>query len=226
MQQFVLTKKFVELGLGSTRVLVVNGIARVESPAWLDGLIAVSVRLAHERTESAVASHPHVSGLRALYAALGHAELKPASQKLIELVRKRKVFPRISAAVDAYNTVVVDSMIGIGAHDLNRVVGRVRFELADREASFKCLGREKPRKVLIGDFLYRDDNQILAHLASFDSEDAKITHETKDVLLVAESTAHVTGAEVEDALEKAGELICRATGATGFHLLVPAMETE
>lgn len=205
----------LEIGVVNSAVAVIN---RIEIPAAapneLDRLCERAVELAISYPEDYLNGHPIILGLTSIHRDLGYkySDIKPSALSLLQQIRKRRSFPRVNTAVDCYNIVVVQKLLGIGAHDLARIDGPVIFSLANGQERFVPLGSSKVVEVQSGDFIYRDNHKVLARLAAFDCDEAKIRPSTTDLLLVIEGNTHVSLSYVWEALEAACTLITRFCG--------------
>src|SRR2546425_4948064 len=120
----------VELGAVNTTVAVIKEVSiPQEVPPELAALCEQAWQQVQSYTPEQLANHRMIDGYYKLYRALGYSSKKvqPASESLVTLIRKQGRFPQINAAVDAYNTVVVESLLGIGAHDLERLQPPIVF---------------------------------------------------------------------------------------------------
>ncbi|MDP1760517.1 MAG: phenylalanine--tRNA ligase beta subunit-related protein [Candidatus Woesebacteria bacterium] len=143
-----------------------------------------------------------------------HSELIPAGQNFVEMIRKRNKFPTINTAVDAYNSTVVDSFLAIGAHDLLKIKGDITFNYAKNGELIPAVNMTDAYKISEGDYIYRDEEKVLAWLDVRDTDLAKIEDNTKDIVLIIEGNRLTSTEYIESSLKNACELIkqfCRGT---------------
>ena len=220
-QNFTIHQKNIDLGVKNTTIAIIQDVQISQDDPQIDEWR----QAAEDKAKSLknLDDDPILAGYQALYAQLGYKkrDVMPAAQGLIKLIQKRGSMPRINNAVDLYNTVVVEKMLGIGAHDLAVVHGPVVFTLAEQEETFIPIGR-KTAKVSAGDFLYRDSQQILCRLAAYDCDDAKLTTATKNILLVSEGNKATTQTFVENAMEEACSRITAVCGGS-YRVFHPAV---
>lgn len=115
----------------------------------------------------------------------------PSAEALINNIKRRGSMPRIMTLIDIYNIGSLKSMLSIGAHDADVFKGPLRFTFAEETGEFTPVGGgSKP--VHKGDYIYRDDNAIVAYLDARDAEDYKITEKTKNVLLIIQGNANTS----------------------------------
>lgn len=135
-------------------------------------------------------SHPAVKAWRDAFAAIGVSG-KQFPSSIEALVRRALRTPgqplRINPLVDAYNAVSLRHMVPAGAFDLGTVQGDLHLRLTRAGEPFRPLGEAAPEYVSAGEVAYTDDAVILTrHFVWRQSEEGKITPETRDVFFVAE----------------------------------------
>jgi DNA/RNA-binding domain of Phe-tRNA-synthetase-like protein len=215
--KFTITESNLALGIQNTCVALITGTSlHNAAPAVLDALCQEAFATVMKADLTALDMHPYVEEFRAIYRKLGYNPKRLALPALsfFKLVQKRQAFPRISPAVDAYNCAVVQHFIAIGAHDADRVQGDVRFMQATGSEPFRPVGCDTPIPVKVGDFVYCDDTRVLALLACRDCDEAKLTPETRNILLVSEANTGVTAEAVRVAVTEACANIVRVCGGS------------
>jgi DNA/RNA-binding domain of Phe-tRNA-synthetase-like protein len=215
--KFSITASNLALGIQNTCIALISGVSPdAKDPTKLDCLCEEAFATIMQADLAKLEAHPYVEEFRAIYRRLGYNPKRLAlpAYSFFRLVQKRQVFPRISAAVDAYNCAVAHHFIAIGAHDADSIVGDVRFMQATGSEPFLPVGSDSPMPVKPGDFLYRDDSRVLALLASRDCDEAKLTQETRNILLVSEANTSVTAEVVRTAVTEACENIVRVCGGS------------
>lgn len=213
----LISPRNLDLGVVNSTMAIIRGISMPStSTAKLDALCEEATSLALSYEDGYLRQHPILEGFWSIYRQLGYSrdEVKPAALGLIELIRKRGRFPRINPAVDAYNTVVVKALLGIGAHDLHAITPPIVFTTATGQESFTPLGRRSRVPVRTGDFIYRDEHRVLAHLAAADCDEAKIQATSSDLLMVIEGNFNVTLDYTQWAIEEACRNIVTFCGGT------------
>jgi DNA/RNA-binding domain of Phe-tRNA-synthetase-like protein len=113
-------------------------------------------------------------------------------------------WPRISPAVDTYNTVSVRHALPAGAFDLDRVAGDVVIRYADGTESFTPLGEpdtiEHPNA---GEVIYTDADGVLTrHWNHRDAHRTRVTEESTHVAFLLET---VNTSQDSDLLRTAAE---------------------
>lgn len=153
-----------------------------------------------------------VQGYEELLREFGAADLVPASKNWVNLIRTRGTFINISTAVDAYNIVAAKSFLAFGAHDLDKVKGTITFDTAREGETITPVNSSKSYATKVGDYVYRDEEKILAWLDVRDCDAAKITLDTRNILLVVEGNRRTSYDFNKGNLENACQLITRFCG--------------
>ncbi|MBR2558953.1 MAG: hypothetical protein IKE37_00795 [Firmicutes bacterium] len=112
----------------------------------------------------------------------------PTVPGFLDNIKHRGSMPRINSIVDVYNLESIRSSLAIGGHDLDSVHGDVTVTVCGREDSFTAIGG-KEKHVEPADFVYRDENGIMAWLDVRDSEFYKMSDRTANVLFVMQGNA-------------------------------------
>ena len=215
--KFYIHQTNLDLGIQNTAVALVTGIRPcAQSDETLQHWCDAALQRTMLSDLDALGAHPYVEEWRNIYRRLGYnpKKLSLPAYSLVRLIQKRAAFPRISPAVDAYNCAVVEHFIAIGAHDADKISGDVYFSRAQGEEIFRPVGSETMMPVKPGDFLYHDAAQVLGVLASRDSEDAKLSPGTTNILLVSEANCAVNLETVKAALTSACENIVQLCGGS------------
>ena len=109
----------------------------------------------------------------------------PTAESLILNINRRKSMMRVNGVVDIYNAHAIGNFLAIGAHDMKKIDGNIRFTFAKEGELFYPIGGGE-KKSVDGDFVYKDDKGILAFLDSRDSGLYKIDENTSDILLIVQ----------------------------------------
>jgi DNA/RNA-binding domain of Phe-tRNA-synthetase-like protein len=138
---------------------------------------------------------------------------QPSVERLLTLAHKRGDLPAINNLVDAYNLVSVRSLCSMGAHDLDRIALRVSLRLLAGAESFTPLGRTSAVRVVPGEYGYVDaQNRVLCRLDLLQADFSKVTHSTRNALLIIEGTAAHSEEGLKHAFADAIELVTRHCG--------------
>ena len=151
-------------------------------------------------------------GYAELLAMFSAEKCTPAGQNFVQMIQKRNKFPTINTAVDAYNIIAAKSFLSIGAHDLDKINGDIVFDFARDGESIPAVNMTDVFEVSEGDYVYRDDDKILAWLDVRDTDLAKLTRETKNIILIVEGNRNATSDYIKDFLTEACELVIKFNG--------------
>ena len=123
-----------------------------------------------EISEEDIASDSVLESYRSLVRSIGRSPKRfpPAAEKLLRQVRRTGHYPTINAAVDAYNLVVARTGLALGVHDLDQLDHRITFRTSAGGEEFTPVGGDKPKLIQSGDYVYADEQRVLAWLDSSD----------------------------------------------------------
>jgi DNA/RNA-binding domain of Phe-tRNA-synthetase-like protein len=128
---------------------------------------------------------------------------RPSVDALLRRVTKSGVLPRISPAVDAYNSVSVLSSLPAGAFDLDRVRGDIQIRLAAEGDRFEPLGEpgawEDTRP---GEVIYADSSSVLTrHWNHRDCHRTMLRADSRNAIFILE---RASGKVPSERLDQAG----------------------
>ena len=112
-------------------------------------------------------------------------KIRPSAEALIKRILKKKVLPKISPFVDAYNLASVSSLIPLGAYDISKIKNPVNIRFTQEGEKFIAIG--KTEKTLPLDILVTADDtpQILCRYPYRDAQATMVTANTEKILLIA-----------------------------------------
>jgi lysyl-tRNA synthetase class 2 len=135
---------------------------------------------------------------------------RPSVDALLRRVVQGKGLYRVNTLVDAYNLIVLESKIALGAFDYQRLSFPVILRLAEEGEKIVLLGETEPKKIKRGEMVYADQSRIMTLDLNYrDCDYTKITTNTKDVILFADGCPGISSDEVLVGLEKGIEFITR-----------------
>ena len=182
--EFRLDKSLYDLGIKN----VVIGIAKNVDPHA--DLPLAFLKKKEEREKWAlecdvkeVQESPVIQGYRQLLQRVGRSVKKnpPTVVALIRNIQHRGSLPHINSIIDIYNVEALSSLLAIGGHDLDKIGGQIEFSVSQREDIFlPILSTEK--HVAQTDYVYRDENGVLAWLDVRDSEHYKFDEDTNIII--------------------------------------------
>ena len=164
-------------------------------------------------------------GYRELIKKAGRSVKKnpPTVPGFIDNIKHRGSMPRINSIVDVYNIESIRSSLAIGGHDLNSVHGDVIVTVCGKEDTFTAIGG-KEKHVEPTDFVYRDDNGIMAWLDVRDSEFYKMSDDTRNVLFVMQGNANTTVEYRVEAMKRLKRDLRQVNPGMEFEIFVASLE--
>ena len=149
---------------------------------------------------------PHLSGYREIYKRLGanNASLVSSCETLLNMIFKNGSLPTINTLVDLYNCVSVLHLVTIGAHDADKIEGDLHVITTSGNEKFLPLGADEEERINPGEFAYTDDKKVLCRLDIRQSEKTKVTTQTKEAIIFANSNPLIS----DNTLLKACSHVC------------------
>ena len=217
--KLIIDKSMASLGITDVVYALAKGLdAFAPIPEELAGEITRMGEAVVAGEYDSIYDNDITEGYRELIKKAGRSVKKnpPTVPGFIDNIKHRGTMPHINSIVDVYNIESIRSSLAIGGHDLDSVHGDIIVTVSGREDTFTAIGG-KEKHVEPTDFVYRDDNGILAWLDVRDSEFYKMSDGTKNVLFVMQGNASTS---VEYRLEAMKRL------ERDLRLVNPGMEFE
>jgi DNA/RNA-binding domain of Phe-tRNA-synthetase-like protein len=136
----------------------------------------------------------------------------PPARHIIEIVKANRRMPNINTVVDSYNIVSAETCLSIGAHDLDHIVGDVRFVITNGSERYIPLGQQTTEKVNPGEYACMDSEKIMCRLDLKQCNETKVTKETKRYLVYVQGNRFVPGQLLESALKEVCENLTKFCG--------------
>jgi DNA/RNA-binding domain of Phe-tRNA-synthetase-like protein len=215
---FAVSDDCLNLGLRAGAVLF-RELRVAERPPALHAEIAAAVGELRTRypDPASIRTVPEVIHFQEILRKVGVNPRKeqPSVERLLAYAHKHGDLPQINSLVDAYNLVSVRSLCSLGAHDLDTLALPVTLRLLTGGESFTPLGRDRPVPVTAGEYGYVDaQNRVLCRLDLLQADFSKVTHNTKNALLIVEGTASHPPEILQQAFIDSIALITRYCGRT------------
>ena len=144
-----------------------------------------------------------VQGYTKLLQRVGRSVKKnpPTVVALIRNIQHRGSLPHINSIIDIYNVEALSSLLAIGGHDLDKIGEQIEFSVSQKEDVFlPILSTEK--HVSKTDYVYRDENGVLAWLDVRDSEHYKFDEDTKNAIFIIQGNENTSVEMRLEALEE------------------------
>jgi len=110
---------------------------------------------------------------------------RPASEALVRRLLSGGKLPKINTAVDAYNLASALSSIPIAAFDADKLDGTLKMRFAREGEPFLGIGMKEPVSLKPNQVILTDSKNIIAVYPYRDSDDTKVTEETKSIHIVS-----------------------------------------
>ncbi len=137
---------------------------------------------------------------------------RPASEALIRRVLRGNVLPAINSFVDALNIASVETRIPFAAFDADRLTGRLQLRMARMGETILPIGHEG-RLVLEGkEIVIADEGKVIALYPHRDSEETKITQDTRNALILSCGVPGIGQTILESSLERCIATVMRFCG--------------
>lgn len=146
----------------------------------------------------------------------------PSPEALLKRLVNGKGIYTINTAVDSYNLAVVETAVGLGGFDFDKVSTPVELRFSKVGEEMRLLGDDDITKTKVGELVYSDDEKLLTLDLNYRDIDAtKITEKTNNIILFADGGGDIKKEEVLAALKKGAENIVRYCGGNiGDYILV------
>jgi DNA/RNA-binding domain of Phe-tRNA-synthetase-like protein len=110
---------------------------------------------------------------------------RPAAEALIRRILGNKPIPCISPFVDAYNWASIQSLVPMGAYDMDLISPPIKIRLSNENEVFSPI-TQAPKKLPIGILITSDaKNTILCQYPYRDSQITMVRENTKKIVLMA-----------------------------------------
>lgn len=153
-----------------------------------------------------IESYSILKGYKKLYS---DSNLNPPALNLLKLVKKNGRFPNINTVVDAYNLISAKTLFSIGAHDLSKIKGEVKFIVTTGNEKYTPLGSENNVTVNPGEYAAVDDEKIICLLDQKQCQETKITKDTKEFIVYVQGNKTTSQKYVNNVLGEVIETIKR-----------------
>ena len=149
--------------------------------------------------------HPHIASWREIYRSFGTkpSDYRPSAEALVRRSLKSGKLPVINTAVDLYNVVSVKHIIPMGGFDVDKIEDDIYLRVSDGGEIFIPLGASTQEETYCGEVVYTDDTRILTRRWNYrDSDETKITDETRNLVMFIDASSKIKLDSVESALDE------------------------
>jgi len=145
------------------------------------------------RQMKVIGDEPHdpkiLEGFRALHEAVHRSNRRYVSspENLWNHFNADGRLPSINPVVDIYNLVSLESLLALGAHDVDRIEGDVRLGITSGGEHYHPLGAPGPKQVGAGEYAYIDGgNDIICRMEVRQVEKTKISSSTTNCFYIVQ----------------------------------------
>lgn len=138
---------------------------------------------------------------------------RPSPEALLKRLANGKGIYNINTAVDAYNLAVIETGVGLGGFNADKINFPVTLRLTHEGEQMHLLGDNEPTITMDGEIAYADAKKLITLDLNYrDIDSTKITEETKRIILYADGAPGLTEQEVIAALQKGANYIKQFCG--------------
>ncbi|MEM3452250.1 MAG: phenylalanine--tRNA ligase beta subunit-related protein [Candidatus Hadarchaeum sp.] len=147
-------------------------------------------------------------------AGIDPTKTRPAAEALIRRILAGKPLPTINTLVDSYNLASMQTGVALGAFDAGKLRGDLTLRLANKGEKFLSIGMDLPIVLNGVELVVSDEEKLIAIYPHRDSEETKVTLETRDLCLLICGAPGMEEQKLVEAAETAVEYITRFCGGT------------
>ena len=155
---------------------------------------------------------PVLKEYKRFYDELGIADALSPAEHLLRIIERTGGIPNINNAVDCYNIVSAETLLSIGAHNLDAIKGNVQFKRTTGDEKYIPLGKSEPEKVLPGEYACMDDEKIICRMDIKQCEETKIAKGVTKFIVYAQGNKETTEEYVASGLKNVCENIANFCG--------------
>ena len=184
-----------------------EGFERYKADLW--------PRLAARYAPATLVENKVLAGFRDLHDTVGRSNRKfpSSSERMLAIFLKYGFIAPINLAVDIYNCVSLETLLSLGAHDIDKIRGNISLRLTDGSEHFTPLGKEGEESVPAGEYAYVEDGgEVLCRMECRQAERTKVTVESRHLFYMIQGNANTEAANVAAAVDKLVELPKRYCG--------------
>lgn len=138
---------------------------------------------------------------------------RPSPEALLRRLATGKGIYNINTAVDAYNLAVIETGVGLGGFNADKIAFPVTLRMTRQGEQMHLLGDDEPTTVMDGEMAYVDSEKLITLDLNYRDIDAtKITEDTNKIILYADGAPGLTEVEVVSALKKGADYIKQFCG--------------
>ncbi len=206
--------KFSSITVG---VAVIRGVTIGKTSSELQKDIDELLAQYSGLTTEEISTFPQIQSYRKLYKETGvnwHSR-RPSPEALLRRIALKKGLYSINSCVDAYNLIVMEHKVSVGAFDLDNISLPTVLRFAKEGEEIHLLGDVEPTKYKAGELAYFD--QVGGYNIDFNYRDSKhsaVTEKTTNLLINTEGVFDISPKQVEKVLKETIDIIIKYCGGT------------
>lgn len=168
-------------------------------------------------TTAEIKTKPSIQGYRQVIKHSGSDpdSHRPSPEALLRRIAQGKGLYQVNTAVDAYNIAVIETGIGLGGFDYDRIKGPVSLRYAKPNETMHLLGKDEITTLKPNQVIYADAEKPLTMDLNYRDIDAtKVTTETKNIILFADGAPGIDQTRLLTGLQRGADLIMQFCGGS------------
>ncbi len=145
-------------------------------------------------------------------AGIDPTKIRPASEALIRRVLKNTPIPQINTLVDSYNLASMKTNMALAAFDAETIAGNLEMKLATPGKKFLGISMQKPLTLIGKEPVIVDEEKTIAVYPYRDSDETKVTLDTRDTIILVCGVPGITQAMIEKTANFTSEYLARFCG--------------
>ncbi len=125
------------------------------------------------------------------------------NELILKKFLKDNQLPSENKLIDLYNIVVLDSRLPIFIYDKNKITGDIHLCITKTQEPYITASGDQ-KVTAIGEYIYKDQNQIIQKLETDQNPNTTITNDTQNILIIIEGNEDTSA---EYLIEVASEII-------------------
>lgn len=203
---------------------VLGGLGNLGRPpeldAWLDQ--TEDTLYGDPAAIRAALESPAIQGYRDLHTAVGASSKKHVSspESLLGTLQRKGTLPRINSIVDIYNSWSIQTLVAIGAHNLDQIEQFVHLRRLTGTERFVPLGMSEPVSVQTGEYGYVDANaEVICRMETRQVEKTKVGQNTTACFFIVQGHRGISSEEISACCAGLADSLRRFCGAGEYRHL-------
>ena len=150
----------------------------------------------HDIDLSTVFAHPHLRAYRDLHHQFGIDDpaLIPSPESLIHAFKEKGVLHSLGPIIDFYNSISLNHLISIGAHDADKLGRCVKLSKNKGSEKFRPLNQKKKILLPANEYSYKTDcSRAVCRLECKQAHETKLRENTTRWLFILQGNCNITG---------------------------------